>query len=138
MPRTVTKKERGDGVTTPQNICETATTEPDEIHSYVGTRHAPQVTTVDFSSLSYVQVAKVGSGSRKHPEYVLRCGTKPDGDEIDVPIEAVMKKALPDIIDRVARRGIVVRETESGWRIPPDLLDQSSLDGRLAIGRDRR
>lgn len=94
---------------------------PDSFSSCVGAWYAPHEITIDFNSLACVQVVQVGNGPRGRADYVLRCWTKSDGEQIDIPINAMMKEALPDILDGVARHEILIAENEEGWRIPPEL-----------------
>lgn len=67
----------------------------------------------------YIEV--VESGGEKHYELVAIAGN--DGVMTRVPIYDMMRKALPQIIEKARARGVVIGESENGADIPVALRD---------------
>lgn len=88
----------------------------------VGFSFSPEQQTVQFDSLAYMVVTQRRPIRNGRPRFNLECHT-PSGEVTSVPIHGLMKIALPEIIARAAAHDVLIGDTNSGEKIPPELQD---------------
>jgi hypothetical protein len=90
---------------------------PDYFHLRLGPWYAPVDTQVEFGSLAYVALRRTRDGA-----YELQAFTN-GGSRVSVPVCDIMRKALPEILQRAAQRSVVIGEGADGLQIPAALRE---------------
>jgi hypothetical protein len=86
----------------------------------VGYSFSSEQQTVHFDSLAYMVITRQRPFRNRRPRFNLECHT-PSGDVTNVPIHGLMKMALPEIIARAAAHDVLIGDTQTGEKIPPEL-----------------
>ena len=94
---------------------------PDDFYHRVGAWYAPEETKVSFDSLKYMVVNLKETDRSGNRNYELLCVTREGDETIRIPVHVLMNKALREILERAAQRGVFIDENEEGWQIPPDI-----------------
>lgn len=87
----------------------------------VGSWYSPIETKVDFDSVVYMTVDEAQRDRNRRKTYELHCIAKKGTNAVRIPIYDLMKKALPEILERAAQRDIIVGERPDGRVIPSDI-----------------
>lgn len=100
---------------TPTGMNHSLIVTPHSFELRIGSWYSPVDTKVEFASLAYLSVDEAKAG-----DYELRALTR-TGNKISVPICDLLKRALPDVLERAARHDVVIGDNADGWQIPPAL-----------------
>lgn len=76
---------------------------------------------LDLSKVIYLYINE--SRRENSPYYELVANSKPDGKKTRIPINYLMKKALPQILANAKNIGVVVADSANGTPIPDGLQD---------------
>ena|SRR3990172_1262585 len=94
---------------------------PDDFYHRIGAWYAPEEAKVSFDSLKYMVVNLKETDRSGNRNYELLCVTREGDETIRIPVHVLMNKALREILERAAQRGVFIDENEEGWQIPPDI-----------------
>jgi len=84
-------------------------------HSFdlrIGSWYAPQNTKLDFTSLHYLSVDQLKDGG-----YEINAITR-EGTQTSIPVNDLLKKALPEILRGAAQSGVVIGDSAEDFQIP--------------------
>ena len=87
----------------------------DSFKQRIGPWYSPWDTKVEFNSLAYLSVERTKDGA-----YAFQAYTK-SGEEIFVPVHDLMRKAVPEIMQRAGQCGVVIGDGPDGLPIPAAL-----------------
>jgi len=105
----------------PSGINHRVTVTPDYFFHRVGSWYSPVETRVDFKSIVCIGIGETLRSKNKRRTYELICLRKGGGDAIRIPINDMMKKAVPEILKRAAENNISIVPRPEGGTIPSDL-----------------
>jgi hypothetical protein len=88
------------------------TVTPDYLCERIG-RFSPTETRVDFGSLIYVTVERTNTGSPRHPNYEIQFFPR-KGDKTCIRVNDLMKKALPEVLNKASQHGAIIGEVADG------------------------
>jgi hypothetical protein len=105
---------------TPTGLNHRLVVTPDYFFQRIGSWYAPVETKVDFNSLMYLTVAETKQ-DRGRKTYELRGNKKGTGEPIRIPINDMMKKAVPEILKRAAQHEVLIGDGADGRVIALEL-----------------
>lgn len=85
----------------------------------VGIALSPEQQTVHFESLTYMVITQQRPIRNGRQRFNLECYTR-SGEVAIVPIHGLMKTALPEIVARAAAHDVLIGDTKTGAKIPPE------------------
>ena len=92
---------------------------PTSILSEVGFRNQPEVFKIDLTETDYISFVKVAGDGQ--PAFDLVAIRAEDGQSSRIPVNDLMRAAIPQIVETISRYDIVMGDSESGGFVPSPL-----------------
>jgi hypothetical protein len=118
----------------PNSLAHRVTVTPDGFSSREGAWYRLAEIRVDFDSLSTMAVGTRETDRPEDQTQELRCFPRDGGETIRVPIDDMMKKALPEILRNAARHHVFIIKNVDRPQPPPDQEKQEEWNATIVGG----
>lgn len=98
---------------------------PTRILDECGTRREPVIRQIDLSKTAFIRIVEDTRNRERNYELVANAAS--DGQETQIPINDLMRAALPKIVDYIAQQNIAIGESDSGGLVPLRLQQMINL-----------